>query len=232
VTKVRRVMEMELWEKVVFLDRDGVVNEERHHESGDRRNYVTTWEEFVWIPGSKEAIVKLLENDYFVVIVSNQACVGKGQGDKETGGQGEWPSLVDIQRLMNKMKKVIRKAFPVKYHPEEHSWKDPRLVNLVSYICPHTEEGECSCRKPKPGMIYAAAYDYSLCLKHAWIVGDRLEDLKAGWAAGIRKLVRIEEGQEIKMPEHKWMWKKNTLDGIPFPDLKTAVDFIVEYDGG
>lgn len=208
---------MGLWERVVFLDRDDVVNEGRYHESGDRRNYVTTWDEFIWIPGSREAIVKLLENDYFVVVVSNQACVGK---HLITPGGAKY--------IMCKMKNDIRAIFP----PERGKYRDRRIENLDYFICPHTgeEENECTCRKPSPGMIYAAAYKHNLYLKHAWMAGDRTEDLKAGWAAGIRKLVRIKKGQEVKMPEHKWQWKRNTLDGIPFPDLKSAVDFIMEWD--
>ncbi len=206
---------MGMWEKVVCLDRDGVVNEERYHESGDERNYVTTWEDFVWIPGSKEAIIKLLENYYFVVVVSNQACISKDILSRD-----------NAQFLMQNMRNQISSVFP----PDKNAYRDVRLVNLVTYICGHTEEDECSCRKPQPGMIYAAAYEHNLSLKKAWMIGNRLEDLKAGWAAKIRKLVRIEKGQEVRMPEHKWQWKRNTLDGIPFPDLKSAADFIIQYD--
>ena len=163
--------------KVVFLDRDGVICEKRHHESGDARNYITKWEDFVWIPGSKEAIVKLLENKYWVIVVSNQACVGKG-------------IITDVQAkaIMNRITFTIRGAFPMYYSRFQGDMLERRLR---CYICPHTKDDPCSCRKPKPGMILAASYQHNLSLKDAWMVGDEMSDMQAGWLARIRKLIMV-----------------------------------------
>jgi len=79
-------------EKVVFLDRDGVINE-------DSDAYVKSWDEFHFIPGSLEALRLLRENGYRVIVITNQSAVGRG--------------LITMKNLMNmhiKMRWEIRKA--------------------------------------------------------------------------------------------------------------------------
>ena len=194
-----------LRKRIVFLDRDGVINEARHHESGDARNYVTKWEEFEWIPGSKEALVKLYENDYEIVIVTNQACVGKGIV--------KWFDAVTIMEELRIS--ILRMA------------KHPHNMNFLYYICPHTEEDNCSCRKPNPGMIYAASYKHNLSLEEAWMVGDSYKDILAGWTANIRKLIRIDKD---KAPIGFPPMEKNLCRGVRIPNLSLAVDYILEQD--
>ena len=99
-------------------------------------------------------------------------------------------------------------------------------LNFHYFICPHTgdEKPPCACRKPKPGMIYTAAHIFSLSLTNAWMIGDSMNDLKAGWLAGIRKLIMV--GQE----EKEEIWKRNTLSGKEVPNLKRAVEFLLHYD--
>ena len=188
-----------LRKRVVFLDRDGVINKARYHESGDARNYVTKWEDFEWIPGSKEAINKLLDNDYFVAVVSNQACIGKGIVTKSTANN-----------MMSKIAQEVSLAGKFKI-----------------FICPHTEEDNCSCRKPKPGMIYAASYKHNLSLEEAWMVGDSYKDILAGWTADIRKLIRIDPSKmSIGFPP----MVKNQSKTVRIPNLSLAVDYILEQD--
>lgn len=57
--------------KLVFLDRDGVINK-------DRVNYVLNWDEWVWLPGVKSALARLKRAGWTMVVVSNQSCIGKG----------------------------------------------------------------------------------------------------------------------------------------------------------
>ena len=57
--------------KLVFLDRDGVINQ-------DRVNYVLKWEEWVWLPGVRTALARLKRAGWTMVVVSNQSCIGKG----------------------------------------------------------------------------------------------------------------------------------------------------------
>jgi D-glycero-D-manno-heptose 1,7-bisphosphate phosphatase len=197
--------------KVVFLDRDGTICESRHHESGDERNYVTSWEDFVWIPGSKEAIIKLLLNDYFVIVVSNQACIGKGIINTVAVGEIAFQMWSVIDKEMGGSGMADNRQEAGKFR--------------VGYYCPHLPEDECVCRKPKPGLIYHAACDWNLSLKSAWMVGDSQADSLAGWRAGIRKLIRVGK------PETDRRWKRNELSGKELPHLQRAVEFILEWDG-
>ncbi len=79
--------------KVVFLDRDGVINK----YPGDTR-YVTRWEEFKFIPGSIEAIAKFNEKGFNVFIVSNQAGVGKGLYSEK-----------ELNRITKNMVKIMKR---------------------------------------------------------------------------------------------------------------------------
>jgi D-glycero-D-manno-heptose 1,7-bisphosphate phosphatase len=54
------------------------------------------------------------------------------------------------------------------------------------YFCPHQDSDRCSCRKPQPGLIYAAAYEMGLCLQDSFVVGDRPSDIEAAVNAGCR----------------------------------------------
>jgi len=203
--------------KVVFLDRDGVICEKRHHESGDERNYITKWKDFVWIPGSKEAIVKLLENDYSVIVVSNQAWVG---GNKKKAHLA--------RAFMRRMWTEVRKELSRDDWARFHGMSD----RFICLICPHAKDAGCSCRKPRPGMVYSAAYQHDLRLKDAWIVGDTMDDLKAGWLAGLRKLIMVNcDFDPVYLDSGHKNWKRNRLEGKAMPDLARAVDFILEWDG-
>lgn len=51
-------------------------------------------------------------------------------------------------------------------------------------VCRHTDTELCDCRKPKPGMLVAAAQDYGIDLAHSYMIGDRWRDIAAGQAAG------------------------------------------------
>jgi len=56
-------------------------------------------------------------------------------------------------------------------------------------ICPHRQDAGCSCRKPKPGMLLAAARQWNIDLKISYMVGDRASDIVAGKAAGCYTLL-------------------------------------------
>ena len=216
---------MALRKKVAFLDRDGVINEIRHDDSGGLLNYVNSHKDFVWLPGSKDAILKLLKKEYFVCVVSNQAGIGKG-----------FMNIITSEGIMFQMWHDVVKLLPVPEGAKKTIAGPPTAdeVGIDGYsrlaenfkwkFCRHIPEDKCSCRKPKSGMIYAAAFLHNLSLKDAWMVGDQLSDLKAGWAAGIRKLVKIGEAETSKR------WLRSRLEGKPFPDLERAVEFIIQYD--
>jgi D-glycero-D-manno-heptose 1,7-bisphosphate phosphatase len=136
----------------IFLDRDGVIN--RKIEGG----YVTSWDEFEWLPGSLEAMVLLTAKGWDIFIVTNQACVGKG-----VIGQDELDQIHDA--LVNELT------------------RHGAIVKGI-YFCPHRSDECCICRKPEPGMLLKAATDHSLTLASCYFVGDSITDMQASSAAG------------------------------------------------
>jgi len=135
----------------VLLDRDGVINY-------DSDRYVKTPDEFVPIAGSLEAIGRLTGAGFSVLVVTNQANVGRR---KMT-----WAALVSIHsKLMTLL--------------TEHGGRVERF-----YVCPHRPEDLCFCRKPSPGLLFKAAADFRFPLTDVWYIGDSRKDLEAAHAAG------------------------------------------------
>jgi len=142
--------------KAAFLDRDGVINRKAPTED----EYITCWEEMHILPGVVEAIALLNQADFRVIVVSNQRCVAKGLLRVE-----ELNSL--HQRMCGELGAVGAKIDGV-------------------YYCPHEEDPPCSCRKPEPGMLFAAADEHHVDLGSSWMIGDSEKDVGAGRRAGCR----------------------------------------------
>jgi D-glycero-D-manno-heptose 1,7-bisphosphate phosphatase len=140
----------------IFLDRDGVINE-------NRSDYIKSWSEFRFIPGSKEAIARLTMAGHHIIICTNQAVVSKSIITVDT--------VEDIHRHM-----VMEIS------------KAGGIVDQV-YYCPHSKEARCSCRKPQPGMLFRARDDLGVDLHDAIFVGDNISDVQAGLAAGVHPIL-------------------------------------------
>ena len=135
-------------------------------------SYVETWDDFEFLPGALAGLRVLTEHGLRVVVASNQRGVGRGRVREE-----------DLRDIHDRMRAHVAQA-------------GGRIDAL--YHCPHAGE-ECECRKPRPGMLRAAARDLpGLRLEESAMVGDRAHDMQAGGAVGaVRVLVR---GFEEPMP--------------------------------
>ncbi len=69
------------------------------------------------------------------------------------------------------------------------------------FVCYHSDEDHCDCRKPKPGMLLDAAKKHNIDLTHSYLVGDRWRDVEAGYNAGC-KTILVDSGYNEKMPAH------------------------------
>ena len=137
--------------KLVILDRDGVIN----HDSPD---FIKSPEEWIPVPGSLEAIARLNQAGYRVVVASNQSGIAR--------------QFFDITILNAIHAKMHRMAQQVGAD-----------IDAV-FFCPHAAADNCDCRKPKPGMYAEIAKRYQVSLKGVPTVGDSLRDLQAGFIAG------------------------------------------------
>lgn len=155
--------------KAVFLDRDGVINLDRA--------YVHDWSEFEFVPGAVEAMRRLREAGYALVVVTNQSGLARG---KYTEAQ--------YQTLTEQMRDALAQAgagVEAVYHcPHHPSGKVPELAI------------ECDCRKPQPGMILRAAKDLGLSLAESFLVGDKPSDIQAARAAGLGKAYIVASDNE------------------------------------
>lgn len=163
--------------QAAFLDRDGVIIQDIDH--------ITKEEDVALIPKAAEAIA-LLNKKYKVIIITNQAAVGRGMCSEE---QAMKVNLRVISLLEEKGAKVD-----------------------ATYMCfHHAEKGvgkyktECDCRKPKPGMLLQAAKEHNLDLTKCFMVGDKKADIKAGLSAGV-KTILVMTG---------YGGKDNTAEAIP-----------------
>jgi D-glycero-D-manno-heptose 1,7-bisphosphate phosphatase len=140
-------------DRVVFLDRDGVIN-----RAPPKGSWVLRWEEFRFADGALEALRRLAEQGFTVVVVTNQSCVGRGL-----------VPLSDVEAMNAGMAEAVAAA-------------GGKLAGV--YLCPHTSGEGCSCRKPKPGLIDRAARELGLRPERAFLVGDADRDIETGRARG------------------------------------------------
>lgn len=138
-------------QKVVFLDRDGVINR-------DSPNYIKSWEEFEFLPGSIEAIRLLNLNGFTTIIITNQSVINRNMISEE--------GLEYIHALM---KKAVKSG-------------GGEIKDI--FFCPHTPEDGCDCRKPEPGLIYQAQKKYQIDLSVSIMVGDNAKDIECAGRAG------------------------------------------------
>lgn len=149
--------------KLIILDRDGVINE-------DSDAFIKCTEEFVPIPGSLEAIVRLNQAGYRVVVASNQSGIARGLFDYATLEKIHQK----LHRLLNGMGGHIDAIF----------------------FCPHGPDDGCRCRKPLPGLLEEIGERLNVPLTDVPVVGDSLRDLQAAREVGAKPyLVRTGKGE-------------------------------------
>jgi len=145
--------------KAIFLDRDGVIIKEV--------NYLHKKEDIEILPGAIEALHKLKQQEYLLIVITNQPTIAKGliskQGVKE---------IHDY--LNNKLQNLIDRYYFCPHHPN---------ADLEQYRI------NCNCRKPKSGMMLQAAKDFNIDLKNSWMIGDRISDIIAGNLAGCKTIL-------------------------------------------
>ena len=133
------------------------------------------------LSGAAEAIKLINKAGYLAIVVTNQPVIARGEC-----------SFEELQTIHDKM--------------ETELGKKGAFVDAV-YVCPHhTDKGfegerpeykcDCSCRKPKPGLMLQAANDFNIDLSRSYMIGDSVRDVEAGENAGIKKSILIETDRE------------------------------------
>ncbi len=156
--------------KAAFIDRDGVLNEER--------DFVHRIEDFTFLPGAVEALRLLRLAGYLLVVITNQSGIARG-----LYSESDYLALTEHMRERLAAAGVSLDA--VEYCP--HLPEAP----LERY------RRDCDCRKPKPGMLRRASSALDIEPGASFLVGDRLSDIEAGRAAGIGRCFLVRTGYAL-----------------------------------
>lgn len=161
---------MSIKPKAAFIDRDGVINEER--------DYVHCIEDFMLIPGVVEGLTLLRSAGYLLIVVTNQAGIARGYYD-----QAAMEHLHDyLRRLLSERGVTLDAIYFCPHHPQ----------GSVSGL-----DIECNCRKPAPGMLLQAMQDFDLDLSASVLIGDKHSDVQAGKRSGVGRTVIVESGHQV-----------------------------------
>jgi histidinol-phosphate phosphatase family protein len=180
--------------RVIFLDRDGVINE----YPGDRK-FVTSWEEFKFIPKSLEALTRLTKAGFNIFVISNQSGISKGIYSQK--------SLDDI---------TLRMSVEAKRHN----------AKIKVFYCTHKEEDSCNCRKPRIGLIKRALESIGLDkidLNSTFLIGDSIRDIQTGKNAGL-KTILVLSGKEKLDNKNDWQVSPDFIAR----NLNEAVDLVLK----
>ena len=142
-------------QKAVFLDRDGTIARDVH--------YCRRVEDFEILPHVPEAIRLLNQEEFKVVVITNQSGIARGYFSEAT------------------LSLIHRKMVTTLGQGGAH-------IDAV-YVCPHHPDDGCDCRKPSPTLVFRAAADIGIALDQSYMIGDDPKDIKAGRAAGCRTIL-------------------------------------------
>jgi histidinol-phosphate phosphatase family protein len=158
--------------KYIFLDRDGVINKQGGKLTKDALNFHKGQEDIELIEQSAQAIKLLNENNFTIIVITNQPGIARGIVTVE-----------QVEQMNNKLIELLQ--------------QQGATINKI-YYCPHHPikgvnpqyTKECDCRKPKPGMILQAKKDFNIeDLSKYYMIGDKIGDIKTGDLAGCKTIL-------------------------------------------
>ena len=150
-------------QKAIFLDRDGTINE--------YRKFITDIDQFVLLDESVEAIKKINQSEYLAIVITNQPVIARGEVTLE------YLDLIHqkMETELGKRGAYIDGLYFCPHHPDK-GFEGERIEYKI----------DCSCRKPKPGLIFKACEDFNIDPKQSYMIGDSKIDVECGINAGCK----------------------------------------------
>ena len=192
--------------KAVFVDRDGTLNEMVYDKTHGIFDSPRKPDEVRLMPKAADFLKTIKKSGYLVIVVTNQPAIAK-------------------ETLLLKALQAVNERLASLLAAEGTGWDNLRF-------CPHFPGPvagkneytiECDCRKPKPGMLLAAAREFNIDLPASWMVGDGLNDVQAGKAAGCRSILVT----KLKMEQvERFFSLENCQPDAIAHDLKQAAEII------
>jgi len=168
-------------DKVVFFDRDGVINVEK--------DYLYKIEDFEFIDEEFLSFKHIQSLGYKIVIITNQSGIGRG-----------YYSFDDYEKLTTWMKEKF-----------EQNGIDISGV----FCCPHTPNENCTCRKPKIGMIEQASKVLDIDYTNSWLVGDKDSDIQTAYNCNIKNTIQVHSGHKFDKSKSNAKYILNSIKDIP-----------------
>ena len=157
-------MAREALKRALFLDRDGIINEDRH--------YVHRIEDFHFVDGIFDLCRAAAAAELAIIVVTNQAGIGRGFFTEQ-----QFQELTNwMARRFSEHRVTITGVYYCPHHP----------VHGIGHY-----KRDCSCRKPNAGMILRARDEHGISLGSSILIGDKESDITAARAAGIKTSVLI-----------------------------------------
>jgi D-glycero-D-manno-heptose 1,7-bisphosphate phosphatase len=177
--------------RAVFLDRDGTLIEDK--------DYLHRPEEVVIFPGAADALQRLQDAGFLLIMVTNQSGIGRG-----------YFTLADCEKVHEHLQRELAKA-------------GVQIARI--YIAPEAPDRPSRGRKPSPQFLFDARDEFGIDLAGSYIVGDKLIDIECGWNAKIKTgiLVRTGYGAKFEKSNPEALKRAMVVD-----DIRAAADWILQ----
>lgn len=189
-------------DKVIFLDRDGTINEEV--------NYLHKPEDLQILPGVPEAIKLLRDGGFKILVVTNQAGVARG-----------YYSSRDVEALHEYLNQQLKKSgawidrfYYCPHHP---------VHGIGEY------KRACHCRKPETGMFEQAGQEYDVDKEHSYMIGDKLLDVEAGNRYGVHGIL-VGTGYGRQIHQEQLEKQEDAIYDVYQETLMDAARYIMERE--
>ena len=168
--------------KIIFLDRDGVINKDPG--GWTEHSYVTRWEYFKFLPNSIKALKELSDAGYDIVLISNQGGISKGHYSEDKLWEINKKMIEELEKKGAKIKKV--------------------------YYCIHQDSDNCDCRKPKSGLFRQAEKELHIKTQGAFFIGDGKMDVEAAEKMGLKSILVL-SGKSLLADVRGWEVKPDYI---------------------
>jgi D-glycero-D-manno-heptose 1,7-bisphosphate phosphatase len=178
--------------RAVFFDRDGTLIEEKV--------YLSDPNQVVIFPGASEALKRLQNAGFKLLIVTNQSGIGRGYYTVKAMHDVNARLIAELERADVRIEKI--------------------------YFAPEAPEQPSRGRKPSPQFLFDARDEFGIDLSESYMVGDKLSDLECGWNAGVKGSILVRTGYGS---EHERIYEQKLGRTDVVSDLVGAADHILNY---
>jgi len=191
----------------IFLDRDGVLNEDI--------DLISQPEDLNLFEYTGEAITEINHSEYLAIVATNQSVVARNLC-----------TIEELNIIHNKIETdlgicgaYLNAIYYCPHHPDKGYPEENKAYKI-----------DCNCRKPKPGMLFQAAKDYNLDLSKSWFIGDSESDIKAGKTAGCKTIAVRSGRSKGYFKTQPDFWFENLKEATSFIVNEPYYDLIKKVD--